>query len=67
LRRIAILGSAGSTDATYALAQLRLQMIAAERDTVITMRDRNEIGDTVMRKLLSEFDHEELLLNRHDC
>jgi hypothetical protein len=41
-------------------------MIVAEREAVIAMRDRNEISDTVMRKLLGEFDHEELLLSRQD-
>jgi len=30
------------------------------------MRDRNEIGDSVMQKLLIEFDHEELILSRQD-
>jgi hypothetical protein len=39
-------------------------MMAAEREEVIAMRDRNEISDTVMRELLGEFDYEEVLLNR---
>jgi Na+/H+ antiporter len=43
---------------------LRLEMIAAERDAVITMRDDNEISDAVMRRLLREFDHEEVLLHQ---
>jgi hypothetical protein len=34
-------------------------MIAAEREAVIAMRDRNEISDTVMRKLFGELDHEQ--------
>jgi monovalent cation/hydrogen antiporter len=66
LRQMSVLGPTGPNGATSPLAQLRLHMIAAERDTVISMRDRNEIGDTVMHKLLSEFDHEELLLSRQD-
>jgi monovalent cation/hydrogen antiporter len=66
LRQMSVLRSAGANGATSSLAQLRLHMIAAERDTVVSMRDRNEIGDTVMRKLLIEFDHEELLLSRQD-
>ncbi len=41
-------------------------MIDTEREAVIAMRDRNEISDDVMRKLLSEFDHEELLLRQGD-
>jgi monovalent cation/hydrogen antiporter len=64
LRRMSVLGLAGPNAATSSLAQLRLRMIAAERDTVISMRDRDEIGDAIMRKLLSEFDHEELLLSQ---
>src|ERR1700691_3921040 len=44
--------------------RLRLSMIAAEREAVIAMRDRNEISDTVMRRLRREFDHEEVLLRQ---
>jgi monovalent cation/hydrogen antiporter len=44
--------------------QLRLGMIAAEREAVIAMRDRNEISDSVMRRLQREFDHEEVLLRQ---
>ncbi len=43
---------------------LRLAMIAAEREAVITMRDDNEISDAVMRRLQREFDHEEVLLHQ---
>ena len=43
---------------------LRLTMIAAEREAVISMRDRNEISDSVMRRLQREFDHEEVLLRQ---
>jgi CPA1 family monovalent cation:H+ antiporter len=42
----------------------RLAMIAAEREAVITLRDRDEISDVVMRRLLQEFDHEEVLLHQ---
>jgi CPA1 family monovalent cation:H+ antiporter len=42
----------------------RLAMIAAERETLITLRDRNEISDVVMRRLQREFDHEEVLLHQ---
>jgi monovalent cation/hydrogen antiporter len=51
--------------ARSSLRQLRLAMIAAEREAVIAMRDQNGISDTVMQELLGEFDHEEVLLNRH--
>jgi monovalent cation/hydrogen antiporter len=44
--------------------RLRLAMIAAERTAVIDMRDRNEIGDAVLRRLQREFDHEEVLLRQ---
>jgi len=42
----------------------RLTMIAEEREAVIALRDRNEISDTVMRRLQQEFDHEEVLLHQ---
>ena len=42
----------------------RLAMIAAEREAVIALRDRNEISDVVMRRLQQEFDHEEVLLHQ---
>lgn len=45
-------------------ASLRLMIIAAQRETVIDLRDRDAIGDTVMRRLLSELDHEEMALGR---
>jgi len=43
---------------------LRLAMIAAERECVIAMRDRNEISDAVMNRLQGEFDHEQVLLQQ---
>jgi Na+/H+ antiporter len=43
---------------------LRLEMIASQRQAVISLRDRNEISDTVLRQLEREFDHEEMLLNQ---
>ncbi|MBS0378618.1 MAG: Na+/H+ antiporter [Proteobacteria bacterium] len=52
-----------SSPAEY--ARLRLAMLAAERNTVIGMRDRGEISDAVLLRLQREFDHEEMLL-RHD-
>jgi CPA1 family monovalent cation:H+ antiporter len=55
---------AGSSAATPAHLQLRLAIIAAEREALISMRDRNEISDPVMRRLLREFDHEEVLLHQ---
>jgi CPA1 family monovalent cation:H+ antiporter len=66
LRQISILRSARPGSTAPSLARLRLEMIAAEREAVIAMRDRNEIGDPVMRTLLGEFDHEEMVLSRDD-
>jgi monovalent cation/hydrogen antiporter len=60
--RLTKLDRGESTPAHY--IRMRLAMLAAERDTVIRMRDRSEISDAVMARLLSEFDHEELLLVR---
>jgi hypothetical protein len=37
---------------------------AAAREAIIDLRDRGEIGDAVMRRLQSEFDHEEVLLHQ---
>ncbi len=58
---MSVLRSVRHTGTSSSLAQLRH---AAELEAVITMRDRNEISDTVMRRLLSEFDHEKVLLGR---
>jgi Na+/H+ antiporter len=66
LRHISVLRSETPDRASSSLKHARLGMIAAEREAVIALRDRNEISDTVMRKLLGEFDHEEMLLNRLD-
>jgi CPA1 family monovalent cation:H+ antiporter len=66
LRQMSILRSARSGSTSPTLAQLRLDMIAAEREAVIAMRDRNQISDPVMRTLLGEFDHEEIVLRRED-
>lgn len=54
--------SASSTVSAHLRA--RLTMIAEEREAVIALRDRNEISDTVMRRLQQEFDHEEVLLHQ---
>jgi Na+/H+ antiporter len=64
LRQLSMLRTIMPDGASSLLAGLRLSMIAAEGEAVISMRDRNEISDIVMRRLLSEFDHEEVLLNR---
>jgi Na+/H+ antiporter len=66
LRQISMLRSERPDSAAVSLVQLRLDMLVAEREAVISMRDRNEISDSVMRTLLGEFDHEEILLSRQD-
>jgi monovalent cation/hydrogen antiporter len=66
LGHLAVLRSVAPGSASSSLARLRLSMIATEREAVIAMRDRNEISDDVMHKLLGEFDHEELLLRQDD-
>jgi monovalent cation/hydrogen antiporter len=53
----------GAVSATHVL-HLRLAMIAAQRTAVIDMRDRNEIGDSVLRRMQREFDHEEVLMHQ---
>jgi CPA1 family monovalent cation:H+ antiporter len=42
--------------------RLRLEMIAAERAEVIRLRDENDIGDEVLRRVQQDLDLEEVLL-----
>jgi monovalent cation/hydrogen antiporter len=56
------LGAPAATSATH--LRPRLAMLAAARDAIIDLRDRGEIGDAIMRRLQSEFDHEEILLRQ---
>jgi NhaP-type Na+/H+ or K+/H+ antiporter len=42
--------------------RLRLQMLKAEREAVIALRDRSQISDAVMIRLQRELDHEEVVL-----
>ena len=51
-------------DSSASYLRLRLGMLAAERESVIAMRDRGEIADAVMIRLQREFDHEEVLLHQ---
>lgn len=44
------------------ILQLRIAVIGARRTAVQEMRDRNRIGDGVMRKMQNELDHGEILL-----
>jgi monovalent cation/hydrogen antiporter len=61
-------GPAGATDpanpSVQAMLDMRLAVIAAQREAVIKMRDRSEISDSVLRRLQREFDHEEVLLQQ---
>jgi CPA1 family monovalent cation:H+ antiporter len=45
-----------------AYRRLRLEMIAAERAEVIRLRDENDIGDEVLRRVQQDLDLEEVLL-----
>jgi hypothetical protein len=56
------LDASASANATH--LRPRLAMLAAARDAIIDLRDRGEVGDAVMRRLQSEFDHEEILLRQ---
>ncbi|WP_454043672.1 Na+/H+ antiporter [Cellulosimicrobium sp. Marseille-Q8652] len=44
--------------------ELRLSLLARKRDTVIRLRDRREIDDTVLRQVQARLDTEELRLTR---
>jgi CPA1 family monovalent cation:H+ antiporter len=56
------LAQAPTETARADLLEMRLAVIAAQRESVIAMRDRDEISDKVMNRLQLEFDHEEVLL-----
>jgi CPA1 family monovalent cation:H+ antiporter len=43
---------------------MRLKMIAAERDALIVMRDKNEISDDVLREIQHDLDLEQVLLEQ---
>jgi monovalent cation/hydrogen antiporter len=62
LARLSDGSSAAGSPPEY--ARLRLRMLAAEREAVIALRDRNEISDAVMIRLQRELDHEEVVLRR---
>jgi CPA1 family monovalent cation:H+ antiporter len=55
-------GDGSAPGSTSGYVQLRLRMLAAEREAVITLRDRGEISDAVMIRLQRELDHEEVVL-----
>ena len=44
--------------------RLRLEMLAAERETFIAERDANRIDDEVLRSLMHDLDLQEATLNR---
>lgn len=49
---------------TAAFRRLRREMLAAERDTFIRLRDEGRLDDEVLRQVLRELDLEEALLSR---
>ncbi|MGH3884751.1 MAG: Na+/H+ antiporter, partial [Pseudonocardiaceae bacterium] len=44
--------------------RLRLEMLAAERETLISLRDAGRITDEVLSRTLHELDLEEAMLSR---
>jgi NhaP-type Na+/H+ or K+/H+ antiporter len=46
--------------------RIRLEMISAERREIVSLRDRSEIGDNVMRRIQQDLDLEEVLLSSHE-
>jgi CPA1 family monovalent cation:H+ antiporter len=53
-----------SPTATY--RRLRREMLGAERDTVVELRNAGRIDDEVLRRILRELDLEEAMLTRED-
>ncbi|MGH3562506.1 MAG: Na+/H+ antiporter, partial [Mycobacterium sp.] len=54
---------AGDETASAAFRRMRLEMLAAERETFIAERDRGQIDDQVLRTVLHGLDLEEATLN----
>jgi len=46
--------------------RIRSAMIAAERETLLDLRDRDVIGDDVMRRVLRDLDLETVLLESRE-
>ncbi|HWR47388.1 MAG TPA: hypothetical protein VN327_07230 [Pseudonocardiaceae bacterium] len=44
--------------------RLRLEMLAAERETLVTLRDAGRINDEVLSRTLHDLDLEEAMLSR---
>jgi monovalent cation/hydrogen antiporter len=56
--------SPGQEPPTVAYERLRLQMLAAERRTLLRLRDENDVPDEVLRRVSAIIDVEESLLDR---
>jgi len=56
------------TDARYQAdyRRIRLEMISAERRQIVSLRDKSEINDDVMRRIQQDLDLEEVLLSPHE-
>jgi CPA1 family monovalent cation:H+ antiporter len=56
------------TDARYQADyhRIRLEMISAERREIVSLRDKSEINDNVMRRIQRDLDLEEVLLSPHE-
>jgi hypothetical protein len=59
------LNDESQTDARYQAdyRRIRLEMIAAERQEIVSLRDDSDISDNVMRRIQQELDLEEVLLS----
>ncbi len=55
-------GTGETPSETY--RRLRLKMLAAERDVVLTARDSGTVDDEILRDVLNMLDSEESLLDR---
>jgi CPA1 family monovalent cation:H+ antiporter len=56
------------TDARYQAdyRRIRLEMISAERRAIVSLRDKSETSDNVLRRIQQDLDLEEVLLSSHE-
>jgi CPA1 family monovalent cation:H+ antiporter len=55
----------GKETPTSAFRRLRQEMVRAQRDEFVRLRDSGELDDEVMREVVRELDLEEAMLDRH--
>jgi hypothetical protein len=56
------------TDTRYEVdyRRIRLEIISVERLEIVSLRDKSEISDNVMRRIQQDLDLEEVLLSPHE-